>query len=550
MLQICPNLPDQKFIDPPLEEEILVFIRKLGYSVDIKSISDVKIDTLHQPWRTFRTIVNKCLSGKVIGLEQIRLSRAQILWGMYYLKNVDYVYLLWEDLVYQIKNKVSKKKKDMYYPRFTKVIINHFMSKDQSILRRNKVDWHMARDDPILTTMRYISKHEVVQKYGAILPDTLTNQEMKESNAYKTYYDFASRKEIPKPKYVRPSTREKTVQPPKASLGQKLKTTTKVAKSGKKKIPVTVSKAKGLETLSEVALSEAEQIKLATKRNKKEFHMSHASGSGDGVDFQSKVPDEQQQKVTGTNKGAGVRPEDYAGEETDVNDDSEETESDNNGDDLTHPKLLTYKARDDEVKEGKEEQEEEELYGDLNINLQRIEQQSSSVSSELVSKFINPSPNTGIDSILSPNNQSETLVNILVFITTKTPSSNTTIPQPPIPNIQPLQQTPKSKTTKTIPTTTLPDIPNFACLFQFDQQLREKAQAENQEFLNQVDSAMKTIIKEQVQAQVSKILPKIKKYVIESLEAKIEVEMIKDEDHLLDQTEGQRDGDRAKKLSH
>ncbi|GKE16829.1 hypothetical protein Tco_1424406 [Tanacetum coccineum] len=156
MLQICPNLPGQKIVDPPFEEEILAFIREPGYPGDIKSLSDVK--------------------------------------GMYNQKKVDYVYLLWEDLVYQIENKVSKKNKDMYYPRFTKVIINHFMSKDQSIPRRNKVDWHMANDDPIPTTMRFIPKHETVQKYSAILPDTLTNQAIKESEAYKTYYDFATRK--------------------------------------------------------------------------------------------------------------------------------------------------------------------------------------------------------------------------------------------------------------------------------------------------------------------------------------------------------------------
>ncbi|GJY41243.1 hypothetical protein Tco_0428513 [Tanacetum coccineum] len=94
MLQICPNLPGQKFVDPLFEEEILAFIRQLGYSGDIKSLSDVKVDTLHQPSRTFGTIIHKCLSGKVTGLDQLRISRAQIIWGMYYQKNVDYVYLL------------------------------------------------------------------------------------------------------------------------------------------------------------------------------------------------------------------------------------------------------------------------------------------------------------------------------------------------------------------------------------------------------------------------------------------------------------------------
>ncbi|GJZ84054.1 hypothetical protein Tco_0649227 [Tanacetum coccineum] len=139
-------------------------------------------------------------------------------------------------------------------------------------------------------------------------------------------------------------------------------------------------KTKGLAVLSEVALTKAEQIKLATKRSKTQFYSSHASGSGDGVDTQSKVPDEQQQKVSGTNERTGVRPEvpdvpkynseshaeswkfsqddEDADEETDVNDDSEETESDNDGDNLTHPNLSTYKADDQEKEEEKVDDEE------------------------------------------------------------------------------------------------------------------------------------------------------------------------------------------------
>ncbi|GJR86966.1 hypothetical protein Tco_0210977 [Tanacetum coccineum] len=237
MLQICPNIPGQKFVDPSFEEEILNFMRELGYSESIKSLSDVKVEMLPQPWRTFGTIINKYLSGKVIGLDLLRLSRAQILWGMFHQKNVDYVYLLWEDLVFQIENRVSKRNKDMYYPRFTKVIINHFMSQDQSIPRRNKVDWHMAKDDHVLTIMRFIPQHEVVQKYGVILLDYLTNQAMKESEAYKTYYDLAIGKVAPKPKYVRRSTRTKTDQALQDAPGKRLKATTKVAKSGKKKQP-------------------------------------------------------------------------------------------------------------------------------------------------------------------------------------------------------------------------------------------------------------------------------------------------------------------------
>nr|GEW87128.1 retrovirus-related Pol polyprotein from transposon TNT 1-94 [Tanacetum cinerariifolium] len=91
--------------DPLFEEEILAFIKKLSYSRNMKSLSDAKVETLPQPWRTFRTIINKCPCGKVNGYDLLCLSRAQIVWGMCYQKNVDYVYIPWEDLVYQIENK-------------------------------------------------------------------------------------------------------------------------------------------------------------------------------------------------------------------------------------------------------------------------------------------------------------------------------------------------------------------------------------------------------------------------------------------------------------
>nr|GEU70793.1 retrovirus-related Pol polyprotein from transposon TNT 1-94 [Tanacetum cinerariifolium] len=81
----------------------------------------------------------------------------------------------------------------------TKIIIDYFMSKDQSISQRNKMFWHTVRDYTMFTSMRCISRHEKTQVYGAILLKELTNQAMLESKAYKTYYAFASREKTPKP---------------------------------------------------------------------------------------------------------------------------------------------------------------------------------------------------------------------------------------------------------------------------------------------------------------------------------------------------------------
>ncbi|GJX49942.1 retrovirus-related pol polyprotein from transposon TNT 1-94 [Tanacetum coccineum] len=91
---------------------------------------------------------------------------------------------------------------------------------------------------------------------------------------------------IPKPKYVRRTTKEKTVQAPKASSGKRMKYAAKVTKSVKKKQP-----AQGLETLSEIAMSE--HMKIALERSKTQQHSSHASGSGadEGTDIKPGVPD-------------------------------------------------------------------------------------------------------------------------------------------------------------------------------------------------------------------------------------------------------------------
>ncbi|GKA98278.1 hypothetical protein Tco_0826215 [Tanacetum coccineum] len=72
--------------------------------------------------------------------------------GMYNKKNVDYVALLWEDFMYQADNKEisSARKEHMPYPRFTKVIISHFISKDKTISTRNRINLHTIRDDSLL----------------------------------------------------------------------------------------------------------------------------------------------------------------------------------------------------------------------------------------------------------------------------------------------------------------------------------------------------------------------------------------------------------------
>nr|GEY52867.1 hypothetical protein [Tanacetum cinerariifolium] len=91
-------------------------------------------------------------------------------------------------------------------------------------------------DDHMFSTIKLVSRQQNTQQFGALLPIELTNKEIKNSNAYKEYYAVATGATPPKPKA-----------------------------SGKQAAKAT--KAKSLSVVSEVAMKEAQLLKLATKRS-------------------------------------------------------------------------------------------------------------------------------------------------------------------------------------------------------------------------------------------------------------------------------------------
>nr|GEZ69301.1 hypothetical protein [Tanacetum cinerariifolium] len=511
MLHIFPRLPHQPFVEPPFEEEILAFLCFLKHNVVIRKLTDVNINKLHQPWRSFAAIINKCLTAQIMG-------------GLYHKRNVDFAYLMWEDFVYQVEHKDTKKSNEMYYPRFTKVIIHHFMSNDPSIPRRNKVNWHYVRDDHM------------------------------NSNAYKEYYAVATGVTPPKPKASVRKTRssfDTTITPPTAVAGPRLTISEKGKQAAK------ASKAKSLSALFEVAMTEAQQLKLATKRSLQQTHISQVNGSGadEGIGTLPRVPDvptdESEEEISWNStdeegdddegkdddgeEGDGDDDEDNNGEEGNDDDDDPKDEGDDDEDDeeegsndgqasdkeeFIHPSLSTHaeeEIRDEESfdpipktpknsddkgnrKENlgtnvgrevghNEEKEEDELYRDVNINQGRGiqttqefedshvtltpinpdgQQQSSSVSSQFVTSMLNPTP--------------DELTNGCTDSNLSGPSSHFAGAVSAIPEI---------------------------------------VQRYMDQRMNEALKIIKEQVKEQVKVQVSKILPTIEQTVNEQLEAEV-----------------------------
>ncbi|GJV15847.1 hypothetical protein Tco_1361170 [Tanacetum coccineum] len=434
----------------------------------------------------------------------------------------------------------------MPYPRFTKVIINHFISKYKTISMRNMINLYTIHNDSLLGTLRFVSKTQDYQQYGALIPDAMINQDIKDSTSCKTYYDFATRKVPPRKarkykKVASPSTKlshVKEAEPVKkakrfkrpakksttaTTTGVVIRDTPGVSVS-KKKAPAKADRSKGIEILSDVARSEAAQLKEATKRSMKDFHISQESGSCDGTDFGSRVPDEQQRNTSGKDEGTGTKPgvpndddyvsdDDSENEDDDGNDahDSERTDSD---DDYENP-YFTLKDYDEEEHdeeyesddhyENVYEEEDDDLYKDVDMrsleksyeqvvedahvtltSLQKTKssKQSSSISSDFASKFLildNVPPVVDkVSSIMNVKNRQEESStqepSLFTVPETAIPETSiahaTTIPLT-ISMITPLPQlmTP-SPTPTTVPTiTSIPVLPDFSSLLRFDQRV-------------------------------------------------------------------------------
>nr|GEY23020.1 hypothetical protein [Tanacetum cinerariifolium] len=420
MMHICLRHPGQTFDELPFEEEILAFIRCLGHSGEIRKLSDVNINKLQQPWRSFVAVINKCLSGKSTGYDSLRLSQAQILWGMYHKKNVDFAYLLWEDFVYQVEHKDEKKSNEMYYPMFTKVIIHYFMTKDPSILRRNKVNWHYVKDDQMFTTIKLVLRHHNTQQFGVMLLVELTNEDIRNSEAYKEYYAVASGAAPPKTK-------------------------------------VSVRKTKSSSDTTITPLTAASTRLSTLAKGKQSTKVSKAKDEGTSI-------------IPGVpNVPTKESDEEISWKSSDEDDNDDDQDTDNDGDDFVHPKLSIYEeeTKDEESfypivqtpensndegndyaslglnvggKEGQDaEDDDEELYRDVNINLEGRDLQMTDVhttqefeDTRVTLTLVNPD---GIDSLF------ETTPWVDVQALTTVASLTLTTPAIPPPTIPTSSQT-------------------------------------------------------------------------------------------------------------
>nr|GEY43921.1 hypothetical protein [Tanacetum cinerariifolium] len=529
MMHICLRLPGQTFDELPFEEEILAFLRFLRHSKEIRKLTDVNINKLHQPWGSFAAVINKCLSRKITGYDSLQLSQAQILWGMYHKKNVDFAYLLWEDFVYQLEHKDAKKSNEIYYPRITKVIIHYFMTKDPSIPRRNKVNWHYpsiprrnkinwhyVRDDILFSTIKVVSRHQTTQQYGVILPIELTTDDIRNSKAYKEYYACATGEAVPKPKASARKNKGGSASstPPPTPIATPTPTTTVVAAPRLSTIAKVKQPARATTPTepTDVERTEVKQLKIVLKRSRQETQISQQRGSGtdEGTGFKPGVPDvssddseeelswnsfddeDVDEQTKGREESEGDKTnESDDGSDNGNDDDNDETvkagsERDEDDDDNDDEEELAKNDEEDqdlrlsEEARIQEEEEADELYRDVNINQGRGLQLTQNIEDSYVTlTLVNPD---GLQESLLVSSFMTSMLNPIsdagvesIFTTASSPIVSLQTPTPimtlsTIVTITTSSDAPIPPTT--IPSTIPENLPTFNSVFRFDERLR------------------------------------------------------------------------------
>ncbi|GKE11498.1 hypothetical protein Tco_1415049 [Tanacetum coccineum] len=231
----------------------------------------------------------------------------------------------------------------------------------------------------------------------------------------------------------------------KPSFGKRVKATAKVAKSRKKKQPTL-----GLETLSHVALTEAEQMKLAIERSKTQLHISQPSGScaHEGTDVTPGVPDvptyeSDDEQISWKSSAEDDDDEENVSEHED-DDDDEQTEFDNNGDDFVHPKFSTH---DDEAKQDDEVNEEDSF--DPRVQTpSHVESTDNEDSDDVIQD-----ENVDGDMINEEETYEEVKANVLYRdVNVNIEGRDTVMTDAPLPNVQETQETEDTHVILTTPT--------------------------------------------------------------------------------------------------
>ncbi|GKC30583.1 hypothetical protein Tco_1037877 [Tanacetum coccineum] len=275
------------------------------------------------------------------------------MWSMFYREKVNYPKLIWEDFAFQIDHRKERKsrRETMPFPRFTKVIINHFFSQHKSFSNVKCQHYHTIKDDGIVSILKFVRIREDYQEYGLPIPDMILDDRevSEESDSEPARKRTASRRVVKKKVII--SEADNIIPDPDFALGLgKYISSTEVAKEEtarqvhathvrimtesepepakkktssrstrgvviqdppsvpKPKLAILKLKIKGVQPITPEE-QEAADIMQALKESKKTSKRQPGTkGSSEGTGVSPGVPDDSTVVPTTSSEGTGTKP--------------------------------------------------------------------------------------------------------------------------------------------------------------------------------------------------------------------------------------------------
>ncbi|GJS06761.1 hypothetical protein Tco_0363557 [Tanacetum coccineum] len=294
IFQICPRLLNQDFIEPPSEEDLVLFIQELGASLRRQQ---VLIDSENQELRSCGHVKGTCPTQDLQKLSSI-ISSLRTRPSLF--RNMINLYTIHDDTLLDIKDSKAYK-----------TYLNFATGKATPKKGR--------KFKKVVSPLRKLSP--VLEEEHAVKPN----------------------------RAKRPAKKSTTM----PTVGVVIRDTPSESVL-KKKTPTKGYRGKGMDLLSNVALLEAAQFKKTLKKSKLETHKLHASSLGDGVGSQPKVPDEQEDKATGIDEGTEASDSEKTNSDEDENPNLNQTDDEEEvyDEEYVHtPDIVEFTDDDEEYEE-------------------------------------------------------------------------------------------------------------------------------------------------------------------------------------------------------
>ncbi|GJV15572.1 putative ribonuclease H-like domain-containing protein [Tanacetum coccineum] len=282
---------------------------------------------------------------------------------------------------------------------------------------------------PYLRFTKFVSKTDDFQKYGALILDEMTNQDIKNSKAYKTYHDFATGKVAPKKarkfkksaspsKKLSPVLEEEPAKKPKRAkkpakkfanvpiVGVVFRDTPSMHVSTKKAL-AKVDRGKGIDLLSDATLLEAAQLKKHSRKASKiltyfmqvdqvmeldpnQRDSDDDNNDDDSDDVSKEDDDDGHRDADGDNDARDSKRTDLDEEENhnlNLKDDEEEETHNDESKDAEHEEVGKGDAEMTDVARESVSQEKsyEQVVDDAHVTLTSIQKTKGSMQSSFVS---------------------------------------------------------------------------------------------------------------------------------------------------------------------